>query len=88
VEREHVRRRQSHEDLNNGTVQARLHAGVGGKYLWVTNPSRAEAKVTVSVSGQEFTSGVDLWAAKAVAVDGRQITVSISGRDAAVIALR
>src|SRR5262249_22871314 len=36
---------------DNPNVQARLHAGGGGDYLWVVNPSRAAAKVSVVWNG-------------------------------------
>ncbi len=75
-------------ESNNSTVQARLHAGAGGDYLWVTNPSRVEAKVTVSVAGRSFASGRDVWDGKPVEVNGQRITVSVPARDAAVIALQ
>ena len=75
-------------ETNNTSVQARLHTGAGGAYLWVTNPSRAAAKVTDVLAGEPPTSAVDLWEAKPVSVDGRRITVSIPARDAAVIVLR
>jgi hypothetical protein len=35
-----------------------------------------------------FTSGEDIWGNLRIAVNSQQVTVSIPGRDAAVIALR
>jgi hypothetical protein len=37
---------------------------------------------------QSYQSGEDIWGKQTVAMDGRQVTVSVGGRDAAVIALR
>jgi beta-galactosidase len=75
---------------DNGKVQARLHSGSGGNYLWVVNPSRAEAKATVSILDPEpvFRSAEDVWGKLPVSVANRKITVSVPARDAAVIALR
>jgi beta-galactosidase len=77
---------QLHTD--NSTVQARLHQGPGGTYLWITNPSRAEAKVTVSLPRKSFHAANDLWDTKPVSLAGSQVIVAIPPRDAAVVALR
>src|SRR4051812_21637311 len=73
---------------DTGVVQARLHSGVGGNYLWVTNPSRttARAKVTIA-NGQKFSSVKELWGDAHVSSQGADITVEIPARDAAVIRL-
>jgi beta-galactosidase len=75
---------------DNTKVQARLHGGAGGSYLWVVNPSRAETKVTVSIGGAEpaFRQAEDVWEKLPVSVAGRRVTVSVPPRDAVVIALR
>jgi beta-galactosidase len=72
---------------SNPAVQARLHSGAGGNYLWITNPTRAEAKVTVT-SDLTFRTAEDVWESKSASVDGHRVTVSIPARDAAVLALR
>jgi beta-galactosidase len=72
----------------NAATQARLHTGAGGNYLWVVNPARQVAKTTVSVSGIPFDAAEDVWAGQPVVVSGRDVTVSVPARDAAVIALR
>jgi beta-galactosidase len=69
------------------SVQARLHQGAGGTYLWVTNPSPGTRNVKVRLM-QSYQAGEDIWGKQTVAMDGRQVTVSVGGRDAAVIALR
>jgi beta-galactosidase len=74
---------------DNSAVQARLHSGEGGNYLWVVNPSRNEAKATVSLNaGPEFREAQDLWENRRVTAANRSITVTIPPRDGAVIALR
>lgn len=75
---------------DNPVVQARLHAGSGGNYLWITNPTRAAAKVTVTVSGggPRFRGVEDVWDRKAVQPAGSTLSVTIPARDGAVIALR
>jgi hypothetical protein len=55
----------------------------------VTNQSREPRQVKIelaSVAGN-FKSGEDLWGNQSVALEGQQVTVSVGGRDAAVIAL-
>lgn len=76
--------------LNDDQMTARLHAGAGGRYLWVTNPTRQSRTVIVAFAPEvgEFTVGEDLWGGRKVASGDHQITVEVPGRDAAVIALR
>ena len=69
---------------DNGAIQARLHSGRGGNYLWVVNPTRKEAEATVDVS---FGSGEDVWEHRPVQVVGGKVSVTLEPRDAAVIAL-
>ncbi|MGB6722812.1 MAG: alpha-amylase family protein [Terracidiphilus sp.] len=75
--------------VSDAGVQARLHQGAGGTYLWVTNPTRDKRTVTIGLApaAGSFTSGEDIWGHQNVALSGRQITVSVAGRDAAIIAL-
>ena len=75
---------------DNPAVQARLHAGAGGRYLWVVNPTRKAAQVTVSVQGAPagFTSAEDVWGGTAVSVAGRKVSVTVGARDAAVVAVK
>ncbi len=76
--------------IDDVSVQARLHQGAGGAYLWVTNPARESrtVKITLSQAAESFSAGEDIWGNQRVGLDNGQITVQISGRDAAVIALR
>ena len=76
--------------INDTKVQARLHQGAGGAYLWVTNPTREERAVSVSIasSAGTYASGEDMWSDNKVSVDGGKITVRVPARDGAVIALR
>jgi beta-galactosidase len=75
---------------DNAAVQARLHTGGGGTYLWVVNPGRAGAAVTVTLSGDtpRFGAAEDAWGHLPVTVGDRRVTVTVPARDAAVIALR
>ena len=74
---------------DNPGIQARLHSGKGGNYLWVVNPARSDRKVTVSLNaGPKFTAAEDVWGKRQVIVGDGGVTVTVPARDAAVIALR
>ena len=75
---------------DNTAVQARLHSGPVGNYVWVTNPTRGPARVTVSItqSVPRFTHAEDVWAKRDVQVEGGRIVLTIPARDGAVVALR
>jgi beta-galactosidase len=75
--------------IDDNSVQARLHQGAGGTYLWVTNPTQGsrQVKVTLSASAGNYKSGEDIWGKQSITVDGQQVTVTVGGRDASVIAL-
>jgi beta-galactosidase len=72
---------------DNAAIQARLHTGAGGRYLWVVNPSRKDAQVTVALAAP-FASGEDVWGKRPVTVGERKLSVTVGARDAAVVALR
>jgi beta-galactosidase len=76
--------------VDDNEVQARIHEGEGGRYLWVTNPTRQSRPVTISLSPElgRFATGEDRWGKLAVKVSGDTVTVTVPARDAAVIALR
>ncbi len=75
---------------DNAAVQSRLHKGPGGNYLWLTNPARSTAAITVTIGeeGPKFQSATDVWANRELSVNGQRITVTLPPRDGAVIALR
>jgi beta-galactosidase len=75
--------------IDDKSVQARLHQGAGGTYLWVTNPTNTvrQVKVGLAPAAGNYKSGEDIWGKQGVTVDAAQVTVSVGGRDAAVIAL-
>jgi beta-galactosidase len=75
---------------NNTAVQARLHSGAGGEYLWFVNASRSPAEVTVTLAGAApaFGPSEDIWGGRRVVVTGRDVLTTVPPRDAAVIALR
>ena len=73
---------------DNSAIQARLHTGTGGSYLWVVNPGRSSAKVSVTVGNLPFQSAEDIWEGAPVSVAGGNVTVTVPARDPAVISLR
>lgn len=76
--------------VDDASVQARLHQGQGGAYLWIINPTRDTRSVRIKIAPNagNFTSAEDIWGKQQVMLEGQQVTVSIPERDAAVIALR
>jgi beta-galactosidase len=76
--------------IDDNAVQARLHQGQGGTYLWVTNPTTSARTVKVSLERGlgRFTAVEDLWGQLAIKLDGQQVAVNLPAKDAAVIALR
>jgi beta-galactosidase len=75
---------------DNTAVQARLHTGAGRTYVWVTNSSGATQSVRLTLDAVfgSFSGGEDVWGGRAVAVNGREMSFSVSAKDAVVIALR
>jgi beta-galactosidase len=76
--------------IDDNAVQARFHQGAGGSYLWVLNQTRSEksVKVTLASGLGNFASGEDIWSKRSVVISNQLVTVTVPGRDAAVIALR
>jgi beta-galactosidase len=76
--------------VSDPEVQARLHEGKGGAFLWVTNPTREERAVRVSLAAEysSFSAVKDLWGDQGVLTDGSQISVRVGARDGAVIQLK
>lgn len=73
-------------------LQARLHTGDGGTYLWVVNPGREPRTVTVTLDPSRagtFTGGQEMWqlATPAVTVSKNQVRLTVQDRNAAVIRL-
>jgi beta-galactosidase len=73
--------------VSDRSVQARLHTGAGGTYLWVLNPNREAKTVTVTVMGAQFQSAKRLWGAGEAAVSGKAVQVAVEDRDGAVLKL-
>lgn len=75
--------------VNDNAVQARLHKGESGAYLWVTNPTRESRTVTVEISQEKgaYTKGKSLWGNHEVSFDGHKFSMTVPERDAAVVAL-
>jgi beta-galactosidase len=76
--------------IDDTKMQARLHKGDGGSYLWVTNPTREDRTIHIDLSAESgsFSSGEDIWANQKVSLAGVQVSVNIGARDAAVIQLK
>ncbi|MCX6622362.1 MAG: beta-galactosidase trimerization domain-containing protein [Acidobacteria bacterium] len=72
--------------LKGAGMQARLHTGAGGTYLWVVNPARSAQRAEVTLPSA-FDRGDDLWGTRPVSVAGRKVTVEVGDRDVAVILL-
>src|SRR5258708_33367925 len=77
-------------NVDDNEVQARVHQGAGGTYLWVTNPTMNARPVTVSLNPGlgKFSAGEDKWGRLGVKLSGQQVAVTVPARDAAVIAMR
>jgi beta-galactosidase len=75
--------------VNDNHLVARLHAGAGGDYLWVVNPTRQPrtAAVTLDQRLGPFRGGRDLWQQASPKVEGRRIEVTVEARNVAVLRL-
>lgn len=76
--------------VSDAQVKARLHAGAGGTYLWVVNPTRQARTVTLILEDRfgPFARVRDLWQQGGNAkVSGRVIEVSVEDRNVAVLRL-
>jgi beta-galactosidase len=69
-------------------VKARLHAGEGGVYLWVANPTRQPlpVRLTLSEDWGPYSSCESLWGSEAE-VSARTVILDAAARDVAVLAL-
>jgi beta-galactosidase len=75
---------------DNPRVQARLHEGAGGAWLWIVNPERVEQKVQVTLPGAlgDVHSASEVWGGRQVSVAGPNLTATVPARDADVVQLR
>jgi beta-galactosidase len=75
---------------DNSKIQARLHEGPGGAWLWIVNPERTGEAVTVSLPGSlsSMHSATEIWGRRQVSFAGRKLTATVPARDADVIELR
>ncbi len=71
---------------SDAQVQARLHTGAGGTWLWVVNPAREPRTVTVQL-GSDHRKATDVWQERTHRVDGRRVEVKVDDRNVAVIRL-
>jgi beta-galactosidase len=79
---------QAHVSCSEPRVKARLHAGAGGTYLWVANPTRQALPVRLRLAERWGPlRGVEtLWGAPAEA-DGYTVSLTAPARDMSVLAL-
>ncbi|HEY4050665.1 MAG TPA: hypothetical protein VGM27_27680, partial [Acidobacteriaceae bacterium] len=73
--------------IDDNNVQARLHQGAGGAYLWIINPTRNDRPVKVSLGSGNFTFAEDIWGKQHVTLNTREISTTVPARDAVVAAL-
>jgi beta-galactosidase len=75
--------------LKDPGIQARLHSGDGGVYLWVVNQARESRHVAVTLDEKlgPFTTATDLWQKKPVHLKGRVLEAQLGDRNVAVIRL-
>jgi beta-galactosidase len=68
-------------------IQARVHQGAGGTYLWIVNPTRTSRTVTITLSSV-YQKATELWQQSSNAtVTGNRVSASVEERNAAVIRL-
>jgi beta-galactosidase len=79
-----------HATVSTPGVIARLHAGADTTFLWVLNHDREAADVTVELGERwgPFRETRARWGDGVASVAGRQVTVQVAGRDAAILELR
>jgi len=77
-----------HVTCTEPRVKARLHAGDGGIYLWVANPTRQPLPVRLTLSAEwgPFSSCESLWGPDAE-ISERTVTLTAAARDVSVLAL-
>jgi beta-galactosidase len=70
-------------------ITARLHDGAGGRYLWVINPTREARNVTITLDeGDTFRSAEDIWDTHVAKAQQNAVSLTVTGRNAAVLRLR
>lgn len=78
-----------HVKVSSRTVQARLHDGDGGKYLWVLNPSRQAIETDLEISSifGEVSMTNTLWGEGSQQFQGNKLTVRVPARDVLILQL-
>lgn len=81
--------KEQHIRCSDTRVTARLHDGVGGTYLWLTNPTRRDLTVKLYFADAWglFVDAQLLWGEKKPIVKGRQAIVTVGEREAVVCKL-
>ena len=79
---------EQHVRSSDRRIKTRLHAGDGGVYLWVANPTRQALPVQLHLGGQwgPFSSARASWGAEAALTD-HTLTLTVPARDMSVLVL-
>ena len=72
--------------MNDSRIKARIHAGNGGRYLRVANPTRFDIGVRTMLSDGDVSSCTTLRGADATC-DGNEIRLNAPARDVTVLKL-
>jgi hypothetical protein len=77
-----------HVVSTDARIKARVHAGAGGLYLWIANPTRQAVPVQLTVRDclGEFSKTRTLWGAQATCA-GRTVELTAPARDVTVLEL-
>jgi beta-galactosidase len=76
--------------IDDNNMQARLHQGPGGTYLWIVNQTRTDrtVKVEFAPGTGSFKSAEDIWGGQHIDFRDQQVAVTVPARDAIVVALQ
>jgi len=77
-----------HVVCSDPRIKARLHAGKGGTYLWVSNPTRQTLPVRLEIGAAwgSFSTCRTLWGAQAVC-QGSSVELTAPARDISILEL-
>jgi beta-galactosidase len=77
-----------HVVSTDARIKARVHAGAGGLYLWIANPTRQAVPVQLTLRDclGEFSKTRTLWGAQATCA-GRTVELTAPARDVTVLEL-
>lgn len=81
--------KEQHVRVSNAALQARIHEGDGGRFVWVINPTRErqEAGLQFAAGYSQARPGDLLWGEAAVESGAAGISVAVPARDALIFRL-